>query len=121
MMRLQINWRSAWAAYTQNNVWESRKTMRRRFSVRESFFHIENWYSIHSLIRNVLKLCGIFWRGQRNAERVQVRHNYIRLQRLPRAFDGFTLLHISDLHADMNEGAMRCLEELLPSLEYDLC
>ena len=44
-----------------------------------NFFHIENWYSIHSLIRNALKLGGIFWRGQRNAERVQVRHNYIRL------------------------------------------
>ena len=86
-----------------------------------NFFHIENWYSIHSLIRNALKLSGIFWRGQRNAERVQVRHNYIRCQRLPRAFNGFTLLHISDLHVDMNEGAMRCLEGLLPGLEYDVC
>jgi uncharacterized protein len=86
-----------------------------------NFFHIENWYSIHSLIRNALKLSGIFWRGQRNAEHVQVRHNYIRLQRLPRAFNGFTLLHISDLHVDMNAGAMRRLEELLPDLEYDIC
>jgi len=86
-----------------------------------NFFHIENWYSIHSLIRNALKLSGIFWRGQRNAERVQVRHNYIRLQSLPRAFDGFTLLHISDLHVDMNGGAMRRLEEFVPDLEYDIC
>jgi uncharacterized protein len=70
---------------------------------------------------NALKLGGIFWRGQRNAERVQVRHNYIRCQRLPRPFNGFTLLHISDLHVDMNEGAMRRLEELLPDLEYDTC
>src|SRR5215469_6373730 len=86
-----------------------------------NFFHIENWYSIHSLIRNALKLSGIFWRGQRNAERVQVRHNYIRLHRLPPAFNGFTLLHISDLHVDMNEGAMRRLEQLLPDLAYDIC
>ena len=86
-----------------------------------NFFHIENWYSVHSLIRNALKLGGIFWRGQRNAERIQVRHNYIRCQRLPRPFDGFTLLHISDLHVDMNEGAMRRLEQLLPDLEYDMC
>jgi uncharacterized protein len=50
-----------------------------------------------------------------------VRHNYIRLQKLPRAFNGFTLLHISDLHVDMNQGAMRRLEELLPDLEYDIC
>src|SRR6516164_2539352 len=86
-----------------------------------NFFHIENWYSIHSLIRNALKLGGIFWRGQRNADRVQVRHNSIRLLRLPRAFHGFTLLHISDLHVDMNKGAMRYLEHLLPDLAYDIC
>jgi len=86
-----------------------------------NFFHIENWYSIHALIRTVLKLGGIFWRGQSNAGRVQVRHNYIRLQRLPLAFNGFTILHISDLHVDMNEGAMRCLEGLLPELKYDIC
>src|SRR5262249_13952399 len=47
--------------------------------------------------------------------------NYIRLQRLPRAFNGFTLLHISDLHVDMNGGAMRKLEEILPGLKYDIC
>jgi uncharacterized protein len=86
-----------------------------------NFFHIENWYSIHSLIRNALKLGGVFWWGQSNAERVQVRHNYIRCRRLPPAFDGFTVLHISDLHVDMNEGAMRRLQELLPDLQYDIC
>jgi uncharacterized protein len=86
-----------------------------------NFFPIDNWYSIHSLIRTALKFGGIYWRGQRNAERVQVRHNYIRCQRLPLAFDGFILLHISDLHADISEGAMKRLEQLVPSLEYDLC
>jgi predicted MPP superfamily phosphohydrolase len=86
-----------------------------------NFFHIENWYSIHSLIRNALKLAGIFWRGQSNAERVQVRHNHIRLQRLPPVFNGFTLLHISDLHVDISPGAMHRLEELLPDLAYDVC
>jgi predicted MPP superfamily phosphohydrolase len=86
-----------------------------------NFFHIENWYSIHSLIRTALKLSGLYWRGQRNAERIQIRHNHIRSPRLPRAFNGFTLLHISDLHVDMNEGAIRRLTELLPDLEYDAC
>src|SRR6516225_9878793 len=35
-----------------------------------NFFHIENWYSIHSVIRNSLKLAGLYWRGCKNAERV---------------------------------------------------
>jgi predicted MPP superfamily phosphohydrolase len=84
-----------------------------------NFFHIENWYSIHSVIRNTLKLTGLYWRGRNNAERIQVRHNELRFGDLPRGFDGFTLLQISDPHADMNEGAMRRLEEILPALSYD--
>src|ERR1700745_2518517 len=86
-----------------------------------TFFHIENWYSIHSLIRTLFKLTGLYWRGQANAARVQVRHNNIYFRKLPPAFDGFTLLHMSDFHADMNDGAMRRLEEILVGLKYDLC
>jgi len=86
-----------------------------------NFFHIENWYSIHSVIRALLKMTGLYWRGRANAARVQVRHNDLRFKTLPPIFDGFTLLHISDFHADMNEGAMHRLEEILPALSYDLC
>jgi uncharacterized protein len=86
-----------------------------------NFFHPENWYLSPSVIRKALKLSGLYWRAQKNAERVQVRHNELRLSRLPAAFDGFTVLQISDLHVDMSEGAMRRLSELLPDLDYDLC
>ena len=41
--------------------------------------------------------------------------------KLPVAFNGFMLLHMSDFHADMNDGAMRRLEEIVPDLSYDLC
>ena len=86
-----------------------------------TFFHLENWYSVHSVIRTLFKLSGLYWRGRANAARVQVRHNYIRVKRLPAEFDGFTLMHISDFHADMNDGAMQRLEQILPDLDYDLC
>jgi predicted MPP superfamily phosphohydrolase len=86
-----------------------------------NFFHIENWYSIHSLMRAALKLTGLYWRGQRNAEHIQVRHNDIHFAALPPAFDGFTLLQISDLHADISDGAMRRLAQLLPGLDHDIC
>jgi uncharacterized protein len=86
-----------------------------------NFFHIENWYSIHSVIRTALKCSGLYWRGQRNAERIQVRHNHVYFRKLPAGFNGFTLLHLSDLHVEMNEGAMRRLAELVPNLNYDVC
>jgi predicted MPP superfamily phosphohydrolase len=64
---------------------------------------------------------GLYRRGLQNAERIQVRHNDISFKALPSRFDGFTLLHISDLHADMNEGAMHALAELIPDMSYDTC
>src|SRR5450759_3520347 len=86
-----------------------------------TFFHIENWYSIHSVIRMTLMLMGLYWRVRKNAERIRVRHNHIGMQTLPSRFDGFTLLHISDLHVDMNEGAMRRLTELISDKTYAAC
>ncbi len=86
-----------------------------------TFFHLENWYSAQTVIRAVLKLTGLYWRALRNAERIAVRHNDIRFPQLPQRFDGYTILHLSDLHADMNEVAMRRLGELVGDLRYDLC
>ncbi len=86
-----------------------------------NFFHIENWYSVHSVIRNALKLVGLYRRGRKNTERIQVRHNHVRSRRLPVEFNGYTLLHLSDLHVDMNDGAMRQLAQLVPDLHYDAC
>lgn len=86
-----------------------------------NFFHIENWYSIHSVIRTALKLVGLYRRGRINAARIQIKHNDFHMKRLPKSFDGFTLLHISDLHVDMSEEAMQRLTELLPTIDYDVC
>ena len=72
-----------------------------------NFFHPENWYASPSLIRIFLKITGLYGRAYRNAAQVQVRHQDLAFQALPPRFDGFTLLHISDPHADMNEGAVR--------------
>jgi predicted MPP superfamily phosphohydrolase len=86
-----------------------------------NFFHVENWYSVHSVIRNTLRLAGLYGRGLRNAERVEVRHNHIEFAQLPPAFDGFTILHISDMHVDMSQGAMERLIELVDDMRYDIC
>jgi predicted MPP superfamily phosphohydrolase len=86
-----------------------------------NFLHIENWYSVHSVIRNALRITGLYGRGRKNAADVAVRHNFVTLKTLPARFDGYSILHISDMHADMSEGAMRRVIELLAGLRYDLC
>jgi len=82
---------------------------------------IENWYSFDSVIRAILKMTGLYWRGRRNAERIVVKTNTIRCARLPALFDGFTILHITDTHVDMSQRAMRHLCELVTGLQYDVC
>lgn len=86
-----------------------------------NFFHIENWYSAPWFVRAVLRLTGLYRRGQRNAARIEVRNNIIRSREIPESFDGFTILHISDMHVDLNAGAMYHLATLLPHLSYDIC
>ncbi len=86
-----------------------------------NFFHIENWYRAPAVIRSALKIAGLYRRGQRNAERIEVRDNIVLSGKLPEMFDGLTILHISDMHVDMNEGAMRRLVELVGDLSYDIC
>jgi uncharacterized protein len=93
----------------------------RAFGHGRNFFHIENWYAVPSVIRLTLRLTGLYRRARRNAEHVRVTQNGFALKGLPTAFDGITLLHLSDLHVDMNPGAMRRLTTLVDHLDYDFC
>jgi uncharacterized protein len=92
-----------------------------RFNGRINFFHPDKWYSVHSAMTQVLKLTGLYSLGARNAERLQIRHNHVALRDLPPAFDGFTILHVTDLHVDVNEGVVQRMTELAVALEYDIC
>lgn len=86
-----------------------------------TFFHLENSSWAEWIIRNVLKATGLYWRARQNAERILVKRNDMRFKSLPPLFEGFTILHISDLHVDMNEVAMNRLIELVGSMQYDVC
>ena len=85
------------------------------------FFHLENWYSIHGLIRAVLTLTGMHGRGRRNALNIQRRDNDVPLGRLPPAFEGYTLLQLSDLHLDMSEAHLERLIQSVQGLTHDVC
>jgi hypothetical protein len=86
-----------------------------------NFFHIENLKLSHALIRAVLLGSGLYWRGAGNAGKVELRRNRIVSPHLPQAFDGYTILHLSDLHVEMSEAAMKRVIALVRGLDYDLC
>lgn len=86
-----------------------------------NFFHPENWYSFHALIRYCLRLSGLYQRGMRNARKIQVRDNPIHLPHLPGGFEGYTILHLSDLHADMDVDLTHAIADAIKELNYDIC
>ncbi len=86
-----------------------------------NFFHIENWYSIHAFIRFALHLSLLYRRGRKNALDIRVRENSVSLQHLPSAFDGYTLLQLSDLHLDMLPELPHRIAETIHTLDFDLC
>jgi uncharacterized protein len=83
-------------------------------------FHIENLYSARTLIRATLLASGLYALGRRNADRVVLNENRLVLAGLPPAFDGFTILHLSDLHVEMSENAMARAAALAAEASYDI-
>lgn len=109
------------ALYVRQRIGIERDHEAQVFGYGLNFFHPENWYAMPFLLSAALKVIGLYRRGQRNAGNVQLKRNCILVPRLPPAFDGFTILHLTDLHADMNVSAMSRVKELLPTLQYDIC
>jgi hypothetical protein len=92
----------------------------RIFGQGRNLFHMENWRSAHAAIRMALQLMGLHGRGRRNALRIALRHNEIPIPGLPSSFDGFTLLHLSDMHLDMHGDFPHALIERLREVDYDV-
>ena len=86
-----------------------------------TFFHPENVPMIQTVISICLKLTGLYWRGIRNAVDVRLKRNDIRSVHLPKRFNGYTILHLSDLHADMSEAITRRVVALIGECRYDIC
>ncbi len=83
--------------------------------------HLENIELLPVVLRAVLRTIGLFKRGTLNCLDYQVIDVETRLQQLPQAFDGFTILQLTDMHLDAIPDGGAKLAEVIESLEYDLC
>jgi hypothetical protein len=72
----------------------------------------------------LLQLSGTavyLWGTLREPFALAMSHLPIQSPRLPANAPPIRLLHLSDLHADISEGAMRRLNGILPGMTYDMC
>jgi predicted MPP superfamily phosphohydrolase len=86
-----------------------------------NWFHPENLALSRHLIKAALVSTGLYGRGLENARAVRVIRNPIASARLPAPFDGFTLLHLSDLHLDLSEDITQRILALVEGCAYDAC
>src|SRR5512132_4113495 len=99
--------------HARDRLWIEKNHESQVFGQGINFFHFENLPLSHVLIRAVLMATGLYQRGISNAAKVGIRHNRIQSPLLPKAFDGFTILQLSDLHIEMSEAAMQRVIDLL--------
>ena len=85
------------------------------------FFHLENWVGVQPLLAAALTVTGVRGWGQRNTERFRLREHELVIPRLPPAFDGFTILQLSDPHLDVNERHWALLGQFVKDLRCDIC
>lgn len=86
-----------------------------------NYFHFENLPWSHFFVRALLTVTGLYGRGHRNAAEIAVKRNDIQSRKIPSSFDGFTILHLSDLHVETSSKPMARLHEVLPTVDYDVC
>jgi predicted MPP superfamily phosphohydrolase len=72
-------------------------------------------------MKAVFKIMGLYGQGKENALQIQLHRLTFEFKDLPEAFDGYTLLYLSDLHLDGLPGITRVLKEMTQSLPVDLC
>jgi uncharacterized protein len=89
--------------------------------ISKRWLHLEEWYRAPRLIRGCLRLVGLLARARRNALAFRVVENELPIAGLDAAFDGFRLLHLTDLHVDINDAFVPALIEQLHGIDYDAC
>lgn len=84
-------------------------------------FQFEHLLNIEWLMAFCFKACGLYGRGHRNFLDIRVVENRVKLPHLPRAFDGYRILQIADLHTDLDPDLPGTVIAKLEGLTYDLC
>lgn len=84
-------------------------------------YHLRSLFGMRSMLKLFLRLTGLQKGGEANARYpVRVDMDFY-FPDLPPAFDGFRILHISDLHVDCLPGFAEDLKRNLMDVEADVC
>ncbi len=73
------------------------------------------------VISTALKMSGMYYLGNARAKQIAVREFDLHFKNLPNAFDGYKILHLTDLHVDSLPGIEQVIGEKIANLDYHIC
>ncbi|MGH8045900.1 MAG: metallophosphoesterase [Chthoniobacterales bacterium] len=100
--------------------------VRKRLHREHSLWHREKVESLKSaIVRAIvhvgLRMVGLWRRAYREFLDIRIVENVVPLPSLPREFDGFRLMQITDLHSDIDEALIPRVIESIKGVAFDQC
>lgn len=86
----------------------------------EGILKMERHLPLHGLIELAFKMTGLWGRARRNVLDLRLETNHVTLPGLPRAFDGFRILQLADLHCDLEPALVDVVLQKLRGLSCDI-
>ena len=83
--------------------------------------HMEEFPAIAWLIKTLLKSTGLWPLAVKNTSQYRIVEHTVPIPHLPESFDGFRIVHLSDLHIEGMIDKGHALQTTLSTLQYDLC
>jgi len=110
--------RMIWAA--TRSVLENVGFVRKK-SGKKSRSHWDFFLRLLKIFAFFLKITGYYRKGYGNAKTISVKELTLNYSNLPVAFNGFKILHLSDLHIDSIPGFASLIIQKIKDLDFDIC
>jgi len=90
-------------------------------SGKKSKSHWDLFIRLLKVFSFLLKITGYYARGYGNAKTIRVNELSLTFANLPASFNGFRILHLTDLHIDSMPGFVSIVTDKIKGLKFDIC
>jgi len=87
----------------------------------QTLFNLTSFVTDLVILTSLFKITGLYAKGITNALNIQVEEKSFQFPALPRAFDGFRILLLTDLHLDGIDRLTDAIIQQVQDIEADLC
>jgi len=82
-------------------------------------FALERFFSVNAVISTAVAACGLREAGLQNILDLRIEEHEVMISGLSKAFEGFRLLQLADLHCDLDDRIMNRITEAMATVPHD--